>query len=136
MSVLKKIGTILAGVGSDITKILGLPFISQLLGAIPGKLGQGVQTVVADVKTGVADLNTFFGIISLAEAMYQPNAANEKTGSAKLAAASPIVQKAILAYAESNLPGHSKVIVSPEVFASHCIAFTSDLANILNDFGE
>jgi hypothetical protein len=135
MSVLKKIGTILAGVGSDITKILGLPFISQLLGAIPGKLGQEVGTVVTDVKTGVADLNTFFGIISLAEAMY-PSVSGSKTGSQKLAAASPIVQKAILAYAQSNLPGHSKLIVSPEVFSSHCSALTSDLANILNDFGE
>jgi hypothetical protein len=136
MSVLKKIGVFLAGAGSDITKLLGLPFISQILGALPAKISGEVKSVVGVVQTGVADLNTFFGIISLAEAMYPAGSTNLKTGSQKLAAAAPIVQKAILAYAESNLPGHNKVIVAPDVFAAHCQALTSDLANILNDFGE
>jgi len=128
MSVLKKIGIFLASAGADVTKILGFPFISQILGMIPGKLGQ-------EVKTGVADLNTFAGFVSLAEAMY-PSVNGAKTGSMKLAAAAPLVQKSVLLWAESNLPGHSKLIVTPEVFAGHCQALTSDIANIMNDFGE
>lgn len=136
MSVLKKIGMFLMGAGADITKFLGLPFISQLLGALPAKLSQDVSKAVGYVQAGVADLNTIAGIVSLAEAMYQPTSGTPKTGSQKLAAAAPIVQKAILAWAESNLPGHNKIIVPPEVFAAHCEAFTSDFANIMNDFGE
>ncbi len=128
MSVLKKIGILLATAGADITKIMGLPFISQLLGLIPGKLGVTVSTVAGD-------LNTFAGFISTAEAMY-PSIEGAKTGSAKLTAASPLVAKTILLWAQANLPGHNKLLVTPEVFASHCQAFTSDFANILNDFGD
>jgi hypothetical protein len=135
MSVLKKIGIFLALAGADITKILGLPFISQLLGAIPGKLGQGVSTVVADVRTGVADMNTIAGILSMAEMMY-PSKDGSQTGSQKLAAAAPVMGKMVLAWAESNLPGHNKLIVSPEVFAAKVQAWTSDSADILNCFGE
>jgi hypothetical protein len=128
MSVLKKIGIILATLGADVTKIMGFPFISQLLGMIPGKLGQVVTTAAGD-------LNIFAGFISTAEAMY-PSIAGAKTGSQKLAAAAPLVQKSVLLWAQENLPGHNKLIVPPEVFASHCQAFTSDFANIMNDFGE
>jgi len=128
MSVLKKIGIFLEGAGADITKIMGFPFISQLLGAIPGKLGQ-------DVRTGVADLNTFAQFVSIGETMFQ-SVDGSKTGSQKLAAVSPLVQKAVLAWAQSSLPGHNKLLVAPEVFAQHCTAFTSDFADILNDFGE
>jgi hypothetical protein len=128
VSVLKKIGLFLAGAGADITKIMGFPFISQLLGLIPGKFGQVVTTTVGD-------LNTFAGFVSIAEAMY-PAVEGAKTGSQKLAAASPLVQKSILLWANSNLPGHNKLIVAPEVFAAHVKSFTSDFADILNDFGE
>jgi hypothetical protein len=128
MSVLKKIGLFLAGAASDITKIMGFPFISTLLGMIPGKFGLEVTTVAGD-------LNVFAGIVSTAEAMY-PSIEGAKTGSQKLTAAAPLVQKSILLWAQSNLPGHSKIITSPEAFAAHCQAFTSDFANILNDFGE
>lgn len=136
MSVLKKVGIFLAGAGADITKFLGLPFISQLLGALPAKLSQDVTKAVGYVQTGVADFNTIAGIVSLAEAMYQPSNTNPKTGSQKLAAAAPIVQKAVLAWAESNLPGHTKIVTSADLFASHCQAFTSAFADIMNDFGE
>lgn len=135
MSVLKKIGIVLATIGTDVTKFLGLPFISQLLGSIPGKLGQTVEGVVQKVENTVGDLNTFAQFITIAEAMI-PSVAGAKTGSAKLTAASPLVQKEILLWAQSNLPGHNKIITSPEAFAAHCTAFTSDLADILNDFGE
>lgn len=127
-SVLKKIGIVLATAGADVTKIMGLPFVSQLIGLIPGKLGQTVQTVSGD-------LNQFAGFIGMAETMF-PSIEGAKTGSQKLNAASPLVQKAILLWAQDNLPGHNKLLVDPAVFASHCQAFTSDLANILNDFGD
>lgn len=135
MSVLKKIGIVLATIGTDITKFLGLPFISQLLGSIPGKLGQTVEGVVQKVETGVGDLNTFVQFIVIAETIL-PSVSGAKTGSAKLTAAAPLVQKEILLWAQSNLPGHNKIITSPDLFAQHCQAFTSDLADILNDFGE
>jgi hypothetical protein len=128
VSFLKKIGIILASASSDITKVLGFPFVSQLLGMIPGKLG-------ADVKTAVVDLNTFAGFVTTAEVMF-PSIDGAKTGSAKLTAASPLFQKAILAWAGMNLPGHNKLLVTPEVFASHVTQFTSDFATIMNDFGE
>lgn len=128
MSVLKKIGIILATVGSDITKILGFPFISQLLGLIPGKLGQTVVTVAGD-------LNQFAGFLSMAEAMY-PSIAGAKTGSLKLTAASPLMQQGILLWAQANLPGHNKLLVPEEVFAGHVRAWTSDFADIMNDFGD
>jgi hypothetical protein len=135
MSVLKKIGIFMAGAGSDITKLLGLPFISQLLGAIPGKLGQGVNAAVADVRTGVADMNTIFGILSMAEMMF-PSKDGAKTGSQKLAGAAPVMGKMVQAWADSNLPGHNKLLVSPEVFAAKVQTWTSDTADVLNCFGE
>jgi hypothetical protein len=135
MSVLKKIGIFMAGAGSDITKILGLPFISQLLGVIPGKLGQVVNTAVTDVRIGVADMNTIAGILSMAEMMY-PSNDSAKTGSQKLTAAAPVMGKMVLAWAESNLPGHNKLLVPPEVFAAKVQAWTSDTADLLNCFGE
>jgi hypothetical protein len=128
MSVLKKIGIFLAGAGADITKILGFPFISQLLGLIPGKLGQTVTTIAGD-------LNQFAGFASMAEAMY-PSIAGAKTGSAKLTAATPLVEKALLLWAQDNLPGHSKLLVSPEVFSADAGAFMSTFVKIMNDFGE
>jgi hypothetical protein len=128
MSVLKKIGIFLAGAGSDITKILGFPFISQLLGLIPGRLGQGIQT-------GVADLNTFAGFVSIGETMFQ-SADGQKLGSQKLQAVAPLFQKAVLLWAQSSLPGHNKLIVAPEVFAAKVQSFTSDFADIVNCFGE
>jgi hypothetical protein len=128
MSVLKKIGIFLAGAGADITKILGFPFISQLLGLIPGKLG-------ATVQTAVADLNTFAGFVSIGEAMF-PAVAGAQTGSAKLTAITPLFQKSILLWAQSSLPGHNKLMVTPEVFAQKCGNITSDWADIMNCFGE
>jgi hypothetical protein len=128
MSVLKKIGLFLAGASADITKILGMPFISQLLGAIPGKFGVAVQT-------GVADLNTFAGFVSIGEAMF-PAVEGQKTGSVKLTAITPLFQKSILLWAQSSLPGHNKLIVTPEVFAEKCGKITSDWADIMNCFGE
>jgi hypothetical protein len=128
MSVLKKIGIFLASASADVTKLMGFPFISSLLSVIPGKLGQ-------EVKTVAGDLNTFAGFISMAEAMY-PSIDGAKTGSLKLTAAAPLVQKGVLLWAQENLPGHNKLIVTPEEFAQRCKNLTSDFAMILNSFGE
>lgn len=135
MSVLKKIGLFLVGAGADITKFLGLPFISQLLGALPAKIGQEATTIIGDVRTGVADMNTIFGILSMAEMMY-PSKDGSQTGSQKLTAAAPVMEKMMLAYAQSNLPGHNKLIVTPEVFAARVKAWTGASADVANCFGE
>lgn len=127
-SVLKKIGIVLATVGADVSQIMGFPFIGQILGMIPGKLGGEVRTVAGD-------LNQFAGFLSLGEALY-PSIDGAKTGSQKLRAVSPLVQKAILLWAQNNLPGHSKLVVPEEVFMAHVMAWTSDFADILNDFGD
>ncbi len=128
MSVLKKIGIFLIDASADVTKVLGFPFISQILGLIPGKLGVAVQT-------GVADLNTLTGFASIAEAAF-PSIQGAKTGSQKIAFAAPLTQKAVLLWAQSSLPGHNKLIVPPEKFAADCQKFMSDWSDILNDFGE
>jgi len=128
MSVLKKIGIFLASASADATKFLGFPFLSQLLGMIPGKLG-------SNIRTGVADLDTLTGFASIAEAAF-PAIGDAKLGSQKLALASPLVQKSVLLWAQSSLPGHNKLIVPPEKFSADCQKFMSDWADILNDFGE
>lgn len=128
MSVLKKIGIFLASAGSDITKVLGFPFISQLLGLIPGKIGQEVQTITTD-------LNLFASYVSLGETMF-PAVAGAKTGSDKLKAVSPLFQKAILLWAQANLPGHNKLIVPVEKFQADVANFTGSFADIMNDFGD
>jgi hypothetical protein len=128
ISVLKKIGIVMVDAAADVTKVMGLPFISALLGAIPGKLG-------ADIRTGVGDMNTFASIVGAAEIMF-PSIEGAKTGSAKLAAAAPLMQKEMLLWAQSGLPGHNKLVVPPEQFAQACEEFTQATANVLNCFGE
>lgn len=127
MSVLKKIGTILLKVGGVATELMGFPFIAQLLGAA-GRPGQVAATVLGDFGS-VAQ------VLSLMEAAY-PSIDGSKTGSAKLAAASPVVAQIVQTWAQSNLPGHNKLKVSPEVFATHVQGFTSSFADIMNDFGD
>jgi hypothetical protein len=125
MSVLKKIGTVLLKAGSIATEIMGFPFIGQLLGA--SKVGAIAGTVLGDFST-VAQ------VLSLVEAAY-PTIGTVKTGSKKLQAAAPIVEKVILQWAASNLPGHNKV-KDAAAFSAHAKALTSAFADVLNDFGE
>lgn len=132
MSVLSKIGAVLLNIGQVATSIMGLPFVSQLLGAGASSLAGKVTNTVT---TGVSDLGTIAGLLGIAEAMF-PATAGLKTGSAKLTAASPLVGQAILMWAESNLPGHNKIKTSPVLFQAHVTAFTSAFADILNDFGD
>jgi hypothetical protein len=132
MSVLSKIGAVLLNVGQVATSVMGLPFVSQLLGAGASSLAGKVSTAVT---TGVGDLGTIAGLVSIAEAMF-PATAGVKTGSQKLAAVSPLVGQAILIWAQSNLPGHNKIKTSPELFQQHVTAFTSSFVDILTDFGE
>lgn len=135
MSVLKKIGSILATVGADVSKFFNLPFVAQILGYLPVKTEQTVQAGIQKVEAVAGDLTKLSQFVVMAEAMYQAEA-GQKTGSAKLNAAAPLIQNDILVWAQSNLPGHNKIVTSPELFAQHCAAFTSSLADILNDFGE
>lgn len=126
MSVLKKIGLVLLKVGSVASELMGFPFIAQLL-------GQG--KVAAEVKGIVSDFGTMAQSVSMAEVAF-PSIAGAKTGSQKLAAAAPLVQQQMLLWAQSNLPGHNKLLVDSNLFAAHCKALTSDFADILNDFGD
>lgn len=128
MSVLKKIGMLLVTAGADITKIMGFPFISELLSAIPGRGGQEIRTIAGE-------LSHFAGFIFLSEVAF-PSIAGAKTGSQKLKFAAPLVEKSILLWAHDNLPGHSKLLVPAEKFAQDVQNFTSSFADILNDFGD
>ena len=124
MSVLKKIGQALVKGAAIASEILGFPFISSLLGAIPGKAGQ-------DVAVATSDIGAIAKIVSVAEAMFQTSG----SGSQKLAAASPIVQQVLLTWAESNLPGHSKVH-DPAKLAAAAQGITSSFADFLNALGD
>jgi len=128
MSVLKKIGIVLATAGADITKFLGFPFISQLLGMIPGTAGTIIRNSV------IPDLNTFAGFITTAEAMYQ-GAEGQKLGSQKLAAVTPLIEKAITEWAQSALPGHNKV-KDPVLLTKAAGEIGSGMADAMNAFGD
>ena len=126
-SVLKKIGTVLLDAGQIATQVLGFPFISDLLGGI--KLGG--STAGSVVSTVVSDLGSVASIVSMAEAMFPGTG----TGSQKLAAASPLVQQALLTWATSNLPGHSKV-KDPQLLAKAAGEITGGFADFLNALGQ
>jgi hypothetical protein len=123
MSVLKKIGQVLLTAGSVATELMGFPFLSTILGHTAPVVG-----------TVLGDLGKVAGIISTVEVAY-PSIDGAKTGSAKLQAATPLVGQIILQWAQSNLPGHSKLLVPPTTFQSHVQAFTSSFADLMNDFG-
>ena len=128
-SVLKKVGQALLKVGSVATEVMQMPFVSQILNSAAGALGPKIGTAV---QTGIGDLNSLASILGLAEVMIPGTG----TGSQKLAAASPVVGQIVLAWAQSNLPGHNKLKVDPAVFQQHVTAFTSSFADIMNDFGD
>lgn len=126
-SVLKKIGQVILTAGGIATEVMGFPFLSTLLsgskaggvvGLALGDLGKVAQ-IVSVIETGYASIDSAGGL-----------------GSAKLKAATPMVQQVILDWASSNLPGHNKLKVDASVFSSHVSAFTSSFVDILNDFGE
>ena len=127
MSVLKKIGQVLLTAGSVASEIMGFPFLSTLLGSFKGG---------AIVTTALGDLGKVSQIVSVVESGFAAILPTDKTGSQKLAAASPMVQQVILDWANSNLPGHNKLKVDPSVFAGHVQGFTSSWVDILNDFGD
>lgn len=126
-SVLSKIGQVLLTAGSVATEVMGFPFLSGLLGASK-----------AGVYTGVVlgDLSKVAQIVSVVETGFAAIAPADQTGSAKLKAATPMVQQIILDWASSNLPGHNKLHVDGPTFAGHVSAFTSAFVDMLNDFGE
>lgn len=129
-SVLSKIGTVILDGSKIATEVLGFPFISQLLGGI--KVG---TTTAGNIATTAAnDFNTLAGIVSTAEVMI-PSVAGAKTGSQKLAAASPLVQQALLAWAQSNLPGHASV-KDPALLAKAAGEITGGFADFLNALGD
>jgi hypothetical protein len=126
-SVLSKIGQVILTAGSVASEVMGFPFLSTLLGA--SKAG-------AAVELGLSDLGKVAQIVSQVEVGFQAIAPADQTGSAKLKAATPMVQQVILSWASSNLPGHNKLHVDAQTFAGHVSNFTSAFVDILNDFGD
>jgi len=126
-SVLSKIGHVLLTAGSVATELMGFPFLAGLLGATPaGKIAE----------IGLSDLGKVAQIVSQVEIGFQAIAPTDKSGSAKLTAAIPMVKQVVLSWAQSNLPGHSALKVDAQTFDTHVGNFTSSFVDILNDFGE
>jgi hypothetical protein len=126
-SVLSKIGHVLLTAGSVATELMGFPFLGTLLGATPtGRI----------VEIGLGDLGKVAQIVSQVEVGFQAIGPGDTTGSLKLKAAVPMVKQVVLAWAQSNLPGHDKLKSDAQTFDNHVAAFTSSFVDILNDFGE
>ena len=126
-SVLSKIGHVMLTAGSVATELMGFPFLGSLLGATPaGRI----------VEIGLGDLGKVAQIISQVEIGFTAIAPNDKSGSEKLKATIPMVKQVVLAWAQSNLPGHASLKVDAQTFDNHVGNFTSSFVDILNDFGE
>lgn len=126
-SVLKKIGQVILTAGSVAAEIGGFPFLSTLLS---GSKAGGVATAV------LGDLGKVAQIVSVIETGFASLGSAPDLGSAKLKAATPMVQQIILDWASSNLPGHDKLKVDATKFSADVSSFTSAFVDILNDFGE
>ncbi len=126
-SVLKKIGQVILTAGGIAGEVMGFPFLANILGAT--KAG-------GMVELGLSDLSKVASIVSQVEIGFQAIAPGDTTGSAKLKAATPMVKQVVLAWAQSNLPGHSALKSDPVTFDNHVAAFTSSFVDILNDFGD
>jgi hypothetical protein len=126
-SVLSKIGQVILTAGSVATEVMGFPFLSTLLKG---------SAIGSQVVTGIGDLSSVASIVSQIEVGFAAIAPADQTGSAKLKAATPMVQQVILSWAASNLPGHNKLHVDAQTFSGHVSAFTSAFVDILNDFGD
>ena len=125
MSVLTKIGSVLRTFGAITADVLQMPFVASLL--------QGQPKVASGVATVTDALGSVTGILSLMESIF-PTVNGVKGGPAKLQAATPIVGSIIQQWADSNLPGHNKVIVTPEELNARVQAWTSATADLMNCF--
>jgi hypothetical protein len=124
VSVLKKIGNVLIKGGEIATEVMGFPFISQLLGQLSPRLSQTVQTITSDFST-----------LSSIASMLETAMPLTGSGSQRVAAGAPLVQQAVLLWAQSNLPGHNKVH-DPAKLATASAGLLSNWADVLNSFGE
>ena len=129
-SVLKKIGMVLLDGATVATNVIGMPFVSQMLGNI--KIGNTNAGALA--QTFTSDWGTVASIVTTAEAMF-PSVEGAKTGSAKLAASTPLVQQALMTWAQSNLPDQSKV-KDPTLLTKAAGEITGGFADFLNAFGD
>lgn len=128
-SVLKKVGQVLLKGGEIATEVMGMPFVSQLLGGAGSLLGGKAGTVITTVAS---DFTSIASILGFMETAFPATG----SGSQKLEAAAPVVQQIVLNWAQSGLPGHNKLKSDPTVFAVHVKALTSSFADIMNDFGD
>lgn len=128
MNFLKKAGLILGKIAGVIAEIMGVPFVSQMLGIKPA--------VTNAVTTVMADLNSIAAIITEVEATFAAiNDPAAKTGSQKLLAAAPQVQNVLTLWGESNLPGHNKV-KDPAKLQAAAAQIAGGMADLLSAFGD
>lgn len=133
VSVLKKIGIVLLDGSQIATEFMGFPFLSHLIGS-------------AESASLSGDFSTLAQIVSAVEAMFPsaqglpatestPATTPTKTGPAKLAASTPLVQQTLLAWAKKNLPGYSKVKDQAKLNAASA-GIASNFADFMNSLGE
>lgn len=128
MNFLKKLGLALVKISGLALGFMGIPFVSELLGVHP-QAGAITQTVFSD-------LNAIAGIITTVEATFAAiSDPGLKTGSQKLQAAAPQIQQVLLAWAQSNLPGHNKV-VDPVKLQTAATQIAGGMADLLSAFGD
>lgn len=123
-SVLKKIGQVLITGGEVVSQVMGFPFVAQLLGQLSPKTQQIVQTATSD-------FNALAGIATMLETAMPTTG----SGSARVAAGAPLVANVITLWAQSNLPGHSKV-KDPAMLAEASAGILANFAKAMNAFGE
>ena len=122
MTWLKKIGTVVLKIIGIATGVL--PLISQA-GLVP----QSTATSVADRLTSALN-----AIVTAEQMFTAANGADAKTGSQKLAAATPYVTT-LVQDAIALLPNNPKLKDSAK-FEAACTAITSALADALNAYGD
>ena len=121
ISILKKVGLGFKTAGAIGAELAGLPFVSQILA------GSKAQAIVNKV---LGDLDDIAAIIGTVEAI---GAIRGVTGAEKLEMAAPLVEKALIQWAESSLPGSE--LKDKDKAAAAARQITSGLADFLNAWG-
>lgn len=122
ISVLKKVGMGFRVAGAMGTDIMGLPFVSGIIA--PNTRAAGI------IQRTLGSLDDLAGIIGTVEAM---GAITGATGAQKLEMAGPLVEKALIQWGNSQLPGHELKDKVRAAAAAKRIA--GDLADFLNCWG-
>jgi len=119
--------TFLQKLGSIVTRIVGI-----VTGVMP-LIAPALPAAASKVATTVEDkLNSALNVCVTAEQMFTAAGTGGKTGSAKLAAATPFVSQLIQ---QTDLLTGKKPKYEVK-FTTACTQITSALADVLNSFGD